>query len=155
MAFDYFLTNCTVWGTVCAKTQKVQTIFTQTEIGHFDDGNSLLLSLFHRVSGRLTRTEQEIPFHYRASQQKRLDHLIPSLLCCYFLHHRTFPRGIHNHNGFPEILSTWPNAEGGHYRDDGPRLVCRWGKILKNVIVLCLKGFGVLYICISHRPVQK
>lgn len=76
--------------------------------------NLWLLSLFHHVSIILTQKEQEVTFHYLVLLQKWLDDLIPSFHCFYFLHWKTFPGGLHNHNGFREILSTWPDAGGGY-----------------------------------------
>ena len=100
--------------------------------------NSLQLSLFHRVSSIWTQKEQEITFHYLVLLQKWLDHLIPSFHCFYFLEHKTFPRGIHNHNGFREILSTWPDAKGGYYCNDVLAL-CVDGSQRKNINVVHLK----------------
>lgn len=56
--------------------------------------------------------------------QKWLDHLTSSFLCFYFLQHRTFPKGVHNHNGFPEISSTRPDAEGAYYCNN--TFTCVW-----------------------------
>lgn len=74
--------------------------------------NSLVPSFFLRVSGILTCKEQEITVHYLVLLQKWLDHLISSFHCFYFLCWRTILRGVHNSNGFREILSTWPDAHG-------------------------------------------
>ena len=118
------------WSWFCAQIQKLQPLLADNilkpKLWIFDARNSLQLSLFHRVWGTLTKTEQEITFHYLVVLQKWLDHLIASFHCFYFLQPKTFPRGIHNHNGFPEILSTRPDAEGGSSCND--------------VLVLCVDG---------------
>lgn len=105
-----------------AKMHKLLPIFTDNiqkqKLLIFKARNSLLLSLFHRVSGLLTQKEQEITFHYLVLLQKWLDLLIPSFHCFCCLHYETFPWSIHNHNGFCEILSTWPDAEGDYYCND-------------------------------------
>ncbi len=134
---------------LCAQIQKLHPLLSDNiqnlKLWILNARNSLLLSLFHRVSGILTQKEQEITFHYLLLLQKWLDHLISSFHCFYFLHHSTFPRGIHNHNGFREILSTWPDAEGGYYCNDALAL-CVDEPQLKKVKVLHLKVFwcGVL-----------
>lgn len=62
--------------------------------------------------------------------------------------------GIHNHNGFQEILSTWPDAEGGYYCNDV--LACVNGSQRKNIRVLHLKvpRCGVLQIYLVRNNNQ-